>query len=97
MRCALHVTMPNPEGSAALKTGKLSEMLGAFMEKWKPEAMYFFPRHGKRSMFMILNVNDASQLPALSEMFFMQLNAEVELVPAMNLEDLKKGLSALEK
>jgi hypothetical protein len=36
-------------------------------------------------------------MPSLTEPFFMGLNADVEVVPAMNFDDLKKGLAALEK
>ena len=67
------------------------------MEKWRPEAAYFFPRKGQRATLFIVNVDDPSKIPALVEPFFVGLNAEVELTPAMTFEDLKKGLGAIEK
>jgi hypothetical protein len=39
-------------------------------------------------------MQDPSEIPAIAEPFFMTLNAEVELSPAMTAEDVQKGLSA---
>ena len=97
MRFMMRITMPHEQGNEAIRGGKMGETLGAFMQKWRPEAAYFYPANGKRGATFFVNVDDASQLPVLSEPFFMGLNADVEVVPAMNFEDLKKGLAALEK
>ncbi|MBU0509185.1 hypothetical protein KKH27_10155 [bacterium] len=97
MRCAVQVTIPHEEGNAAMKSGKLGEMMGSFAAKWHPEAMYFFPKGGHRSALMIVNMEDSSQLPALAETFFMGLNADVEVMPAMTMDDLKKGLAGIGK
>jgi hypothetical protein len=35
---------------------------------------------------------ESSELPAIAEPLFMGLNAEIEVIPAMNADDLKKGL-----
>ena len=37
---------------------------------------------------------DASEIPQIAEPLFTALNVEIELVPVMNADDLKKGLSA---
>jgi len=74
----------------------MGEALGAFVQKWRPEAVYFYLSHGKRGATFFVNMDDASQMPVLVEPFFMGLNAEVEVAPAMSLDDLKKGLAALE-
>jgi len=38
-------------------------------------------------------VKDASDIPSIVEPLFVGLNARVELLPVMNADDLKKGLS----
>jgi hypothetical protein len=97
MRFAVRMNIPNEEGNKAIHEGKLGEILSAFVQKWRPEAVYFYLQGGKRGATFFLNLDDASQLPSLSEPFFMGLNAELEMMPAMNFEDLKKGLAVLEK
>jgi hypothetical protein len=96
MRCIIQVELPIEAGNAGIMSGKVPEVIGATVAKWKPEASYFFPTNGKRSMLMVVNLDDASQIPALVEPFFLSLNAQVQITPCMNLDDLKKGLGAIE-
>jgi hypothetical protein len=49
---------------------------------------------GRRCAMLFFDMHDASDLPVIAEPLFMGLNAEIEVQPAMNLEDLKKGLAA---
>jgi hypothetical protein len=65
------------------------------MEQIKPEAAYFTSDHGKRTAFLVFDMQDSSQMPVLSEPFFLQLNAEISYTPVMNMEDVQKGLSQL--
>jgi hypothetical protein len=44
---------------------------------------------------MMFNLPDASGTPLYAEPFFRELNAGVRLAPAMNGDDLQKGLSRL--
>jgi hypothetical protein len=37
-------------------------------------------------------MKDSSQIPPIAEPLFAALGAEIELVPVMNAEDLRKGL-----
>jgi hypothetical protein len=91
------VNIPNDEGNEAIRAGKMGEIMGAFIQKWKPEAAYFYPADGMRGATFFLNMDDPSQMPGLVEPFFMGLNAEIDITPAMTIDDLKKGLGALPK
>lgn len=95
MRTMLKVKMQVERSNEALKSGRLPDVIKKTMEKWKPEAAYFFPANGKRTCLMVLDLKDVSQIPSLVEPFFAELNAEVEIFPVMNAEDLMKGLSQL--
>jgi hypothetical protein len=97
MRFYVRVTIPNEEGNEAISQGKMGETMGAFVNKWKPEAAYFYITDGLRGATFFLNMDDASQMPGLVEPFFMGMNADIEITPAMNFDDLKKGLSVLAK
>jgi hypothetical protein len=43
----------------------------------------------------VFDLPDASGIPPFAEPFFRELNANVQLAPAMNADDLQKGLSQL--
>ena len=64
----------------------------------KPEAVYFTAKDGQRGGVMIVNMDDASKMPAVAEPLFLSFNATVEFLPAMTPEDLgNAGLDAIGK
>jgi hypothetical protein len=93
MRTMLTIKMPVEKGNQAVKDGTLPRTMEKFMNDFKPEAAYFLPVDGKRTAIMVFDLKDPSHIPAVAEMFFSGLNAEVTMTPVMNADDLKKGLS----
>ena len=61
------------------------------MSKLKPEAAYFAPFEGKRGGMIFFDLADPSQIVEVVEPLFLNLNAETELIPVMNGDDLRKG------
>jgi hypothetical protein len=43
----------------------------------------------------VFDLKEPSQLPSLTEPLFNKLNAQVEMFPVMNQEDLQNGLQQL--
>jgi hypothetical protein len=80
--------------NAGLKDGSFGKVMQATMDRLKPEAAYFFADHGCRAALFVFDLKDSSEIPSITEPLFMQLNAEVEIQPCMNAEDLGKGLHA---
>jgi hypothetical protein len=64
-------------------------------ERWKPESMYFTTFDGRRTAYMVFDLESASDIPPFAEPFFNELEAEVSLAPVMNAEDLRKGMAQL--
>jgi hypothetical protein len=95
MRMMLKVTIPVGPGNRAIKDGTIAKTMGEAMERLKPEAAYFGPQGGNRTAMFFFDMKDATQIPPLVEPFFLGLEAEIELTPVMNAEDLKKGLEAV--
>lgn len=80
-----------------IQDGSLPQLLQSTMDKLKPEAAYFHAFDGQRSCMMVFDLKDPSEIPSIAEPFFMKLQAKVDLCPVMNAEDLKKGLTMIEK
>src|SRR5262245_19466896 len=93
MRMMLKFTLPVEKGNQAFKDGSLATVMESVMTKLKPEAAYFAPFEGKRGGMLFFDMADPSQIMETVEPFFLDFNAAVELVPVMNGEDLRKGLS----
>ena len=93
MRMLLKVSMPVEKSNQAVKSGALQRTLESAMKTLKPEAAYFFPdENGRRSAIMVFDMKESWQLPATVEPLFQELGASVHLTPAMNGEDLQRGL-----
>lgn len=96
MRFLLKVTIPIEGGNTAAKAGKLGATIEAILADLKPEAAYFSEENGQRTGFLILDMQDVSQIPAIAEPWFLAFNASVEFHPVMLPEDLKRAGSAIE-
>src|SRR5690242_21509982 len=79
MRFLLKVNIPVETGNAAAKAGKLGATIQSILADLKPEAVYFTDDNGQRSGFIFLDMQDASQIPAIAEPWFLAFNASVEI------------------
>jgi hypothetical protein len=58
----------------------------------RPEAVYFTDDNGQRAGFIFLEMQDASQIPAIAEPWFLAFNASIEIHPVMIQETWPKLL-----
>jgi hypothetical protein len=82
--------------NAAAKAGTLGSTIQSILAELKPEAAYFTDYEGRRTAFIILDMQDASQIPAIAEPWFLAFDASVELHAVMVPEDLAKASSGIE-
>ena len=91
MRMMLTVEMPHEPFNSLVRSGKAGEVLKNILETIKPEAAYFTEHDGKRGGVFLVNVQNASEVPALSEPFFLKFNADCKFRVVMSPEDLQKA------
>jgi hypothetical protein len=81
------------KGNEAIKSGALGQTFQSTIEALKPEASYFFPdENGRRSALFVFDMEGSWQLPPTVEPLFQNLGASIHLTPAMNGDDLERGL-----
>jgi hypothetical protein len=80
----------------AAKTGKLGATIQSILADLKPEAVYFTDSDGQRAGFIFLDMQDASQIPAIAEPWFLAFNASIEIHPVMTPDDLARAGGAIE-
>ncbi len=97
MRCLLKVSMPTDVANQRVLDGSLGATIESILEELKPEAAYFAEDHGLRTGFIICNVKEESEIPAISEPWFLAFNAHVEVRPCMTVADLKKAAPSIER
>ena len=91
MRMLMNVKLPPATFNAAVKDGTVGAKLNKILEAIQPEAVYFTEQQGARGAVLVVNLPDASKIPALAEPWFLTFQAEVELRIAMTPEDLKQS------
>jgi hypothetical protein len=96
MRFLVKVNIPVAAGNQAAKAGKLGTTIQSILEELKPEAAYFGDNNGQRTAFLFLDMQDASQIPAIAEPWFLAFNASIEMHPVMVPDDLTRAGSAIE-
>jgi hypothetical protein len=97
MRFLLKVNIPVDTGNAAAKAGKLGGTIQSILADLKPEAVYFTDDNGQRTAFIFLDMQDASQIPAIAEPWFLAFDADIEIHPVMVPDDLMKAGPAIER
>ena len=98
MRVILHVTMPVEPFNAFVRDGSAGMKIKKILDEAKPEAAYFTDSDGQRSGWIIVDLADASRIPALAEPWFLTFHAKCELKIAMTAEDLgKSGIDTIGK
>lgn len=85
------------KGNELARKGELGKIAQEILEFIKPEAAYFVAEEGNRSAILFVNMDDASQIPAIAEPWFLAVDATVEFEPVMKLEDLQKAGPSIEK
>lgn len=95
MRMMMKFSMAGEKGNELIKKGTLGKTMQSILSELKPEAAYFGTENGLRTGFLFLNLNDASQIPAIAEPFFLAFNATVSFQPVMNAEDVGKAMAGI--
>ena len=91
MKYIMKMRMSIEKGNEALKDPQFGHKMNELLTEIKAEAAYFTTICGQRGAYIIVNINDASELPAIAEPFFLWLNANIDWIPVMKPEDLAKA------
>ena len=98
MRMMMQFTIPVEAGNTAARTGAFGPTFQKIIAALKPEAAYFGAgASGERGGYIVFEMKDTSEIPALAEPFFLAFNAKVTFFPVMNAEDLAKAGPGIEK
>ncbi|MGH6657604.1 MAG: hypothetical protein ACRDVE_20655 [Actinocrinis sp.] len=94
MRTMILVELDTPTVNQHMTDGSMSKSLDEMMTGLKPEAVYFATRNGQRMATLVVDLPDSSSLVPMLEPLWL-MNAKVEVLPCMNLDELRNGLSRL--
>ncbi len=91
MKMLVNVILPIEPFNSMVREGTVGPLLGRVIDDIKPESIYFTEQDGCRGVVMIVNVPDASAIPAIAEPWFLNFEAHCEFRIAMSPDDLMKA------
>ena len=91
MKMLVNVTCPIEPFNSMVRNGTAGEIIGRVIDDIKPESIYFTELEGNRGAVMIVDVPDASHIPAIAEPWFLNFDAICEFRIAMTPDDLMKA------
>ena len=77
MKFIVEVSFPHEPFNTFVREGTAGQKIGEAIEAVGPEAIYFTDKGVGRGAVMIVNVDDASQIPNMSEPWLLTFNASV--------------------
>ncbi len=96
MRMMMKVSIPVETGNAAAKAGALGSQIEKAVANMQPEAAYFYEEDGERTGFIVFDMQDSSDIPAVAEPWFLAFNAKLTIRPVMTAADLARGPPGVE-
>jgi Domain of unknown function (DUF3303) len=95
MRMILNAEFDTATVNDAISEGRLAAVTEELLDDFQPEAAYFYAHNGRRSLTLVVEVDDAASLPRFAEPLWQQLSAQVEAIPCMTADELREGLAKL--
>ena len=95
MRTMVKLTFPTQETNPLIRDGSIGQTMETILANLQPEAAYFCPLDGKRGAYIVVNMEEETELVTKLEPFWLELGATVETFPVMNVDDLRAGLQSL--
>jgi hypothetical protein len=96
MRVLVRAMIPTAAGNKMVKDPNFLKNLEDYIKKFNCESSYFIEVNGNRTMVLVLDLPSPDMIPAIVEPLFQGFDANVEIHPAMNLDDLKKAISIMQ-
>jgi len=93
----MKIELPVEAANRLAKSGTLGSTIQSILEEQKPEAAYFIEMNGRRTGIVVVDLPEASKIPALAEPWFLAFNASIEFHPAMVPADLAKASTDIER
>ena len=97
MRFMITCRIPMEKTNELTRAGRLHSTIHSILEELKPEAAYFSDIEGARVGYIIVNIDDASQIAAMVEPLFLGLGAAIQVHRVMSPEELGKATPAIEQ
>ena len=92
MRLMMKFTIPVERGNETARDGTQLQAIESLVKATNAEAAYFTMIDGERGGYIFFEEADQARLTRLNEPMLAALDAAIEIVPVLTIDDLKRGL-----
>ena len=97
MKFLVEVRIPTESGNKGIMDGTLMQQMQSYLGEVKPETVYFALAHGKRTVYMVVNIPAAEKMVEIAEPLWLDWNAEVYATPVMDQAAFEKAGAGIER
>ena|SRR6266404_5544723 len=97
MHFLVKVTIPVQAGNKLIRDPKFGKRMEEILGDIKPKSTYFAVDGGQRTIYLIVDISDASRLPAVAEPFWLAFEASVECIPVLTDKEFQKAAPYIER
>jgi hypothetical protein len=97
MRFMITCRIPLEKANELAKAASLHSTIHSIIGGLKPEAAYFSEIEGGRGGYIVVNMDDASQISAIAETLFLGLGAAIQVHRVMTSEELGQATPAIDQ
>jgi hypothetical protein len=84
------------ESNGWIRDGSIGQKMESMLGEIEPEAAYFGSVDGNRGGYLVVNMDESSEIPAKLEPLLQELGAAVDCSPVMTSEDLRTAIQGLQ-
>ncbi|WP_305987268.1 hypothetical protein [Roseibium sp. MMSF_3544] len=92
MRLMMTFKIPTQAGNRAGEQHNIGTAIDKLIADTGASEAYFYMQDGMRAGTIFFEEADQANLPRYNEPLMESLGAQIDIVPVLNLEDLKRGL-----
>lgn len=97
MRFLIEIRTPVEVGNAGMRDGTLPIQIRKYLSDIKPEVAYFSAAHGQRTIYMVVDLQNAGQLAEIAEPAWLDWQAEVNFTPVATAEEFEQAGATIER
>jgi hypothetical protein len=97
MRFLVKATLPVDAGNALVRGPNMGQQIEGILRDIAPEATYFTAQDGQRTIYPVVNLDGAHELPRVAEPLWLALEADVDSIPVMDQADFGKAAPLIEQ
>lgn len=97
MRFLIEIRTPVEVGNAGMRDGTLPTQIRNYLSAVKPEVVYFSAAHGQRTIYMVVDLQNAGQLAEIAEPVWLDWKAVVNFTPVATAEEFEQAGAVIER